>query len=82
MAAIFVGSYLLLLAAGVLLGIVAAVLTKLMNLSSGPVAIVVAVLMFVAFCAYIYCLVRASFLLNPVVIAEKADQPSAQLDIG
>ncbi|HXS05754.1 MAG TPA: hypothetical protein VN723_03125 [Rhizomicrobium sp.] len=71
MAAILIGSYLLLLAAGILLGIVAAVLAKAMNFSGSLVAIAVGILMIAAFCAYIYCLVRASFLLNPIVIAEK-----------
>ena len=71
MALIFVGSYLLLVAAGILLGIVASLLAKAMNLTGGVFAIVVAFFMIAAICAYVYCAVRVSFLLNPVVIAEK-----------
>ena len=71
MTAIFVGSYFLLLAAGILLGIVAAVLAKVMHLSGGLFGFAVAIVVIAAFCAYFYCVVRASFLLNPVVIAEK-----------
>ena len=71
MTLIFVGSYLLLVAAGILLGIVATLLAKAMNLAGGVFAIAVALLMVAATCAYFYCAVRATFLLNPVVIAEK-----------
>ena len=71
MAAILIGSYLLLLAAGILLGVVAAIAVKMANLSAGFLGIAVVLLSAAAFCAYFYSAVRAFFLLNSVVIAEK-----------
>jgi hypothetical protein len=74
MALIFVAAYLLLLTAGFLLGIATAVLAKIINMSAaaaGILALVAGFFMVAVFCAYFYCFVRASFLLNPVVIAEQ-----------
>jgi hypothetical protein len=69
-ALILIGSYILLLAAGIVLGIVTTMLIKAMNLSSTISTIFFIVAAIAAFCAYFYCLVRVTFFLNPVVIAE------------
>ncbi len=69
-ALILIGSYILLIAAGIVLGIVTAILIKAMNLSSAVSGIIIVVAGIAAFCIYLYCLVRVTFFLNPVVIAE------------
>jgi len=68
------GSYFLLIAAGVLLGLIVAILSKLVGfsgLTSGILAIVGVLAIIAAFCAYIYSIVRMTFLMNPVAIAEQ-----------
>lgn len=70
-AAIFAGSYIMLLAAGILLGAVVAILAKIANSLGIILGIVAVIAMIAAFGAYFYCLVRVAFLLNPIVIAEQ-----------
>ncbi len=67
---IFVGSYLLLIAAGALLEISVALLARTMHWSRAVPGATLVIVATVAFAAYIYSLVRATFFLNPVVIAE------------
>ena len=72
--AIFIGSYFLLLAGGILLGLIVGILGKLMgfsDLTRGVLAIAGVIVFIAAFGAYIYTLVRLTFFLNPVVIAEQ-----------
>ena len=73
-AAIMAGSYIFLLAAGILLGLIVSVLGKLMNFSDltrGVLAIAGVIAFMMAFCAYIYTLVRLTFFLNPITVAEQ-----------
>ncbi len=70
---IALGSYILLLSAGLLLGIVVAILAKVINVSPatrGILGIGAAIAIIAVFCAYVYALVRMTFFLNPVVVAE------------
>ena len=70
---IALGSYILLLSAGLLLGVVVAILAKVINFSSatrGILGIGAAIAIIAVFCAYVYALARMTFFLNPVVIAE------------
>lgn len=74
LATIAFGSYLLLIAAGILLGLLVAILGKLVGfsgLTSVILAIASVIALIAVFCGYIYSIVRASFLLNPIVIAEQ-----------
>jgi hypothetical protein len=67
---IIVGSYLLLIAAGALLEMSVALLARAMHWSRAVPAVSLVVMATLAFGAYIYSLVRATFFLNPVVVAE------------
>ena len=67
---IFLGSYLLLIAAGALLEILVAILARAMHWSRAVPAASLVIVATLAFAAYIYSLVRATFFLNPVVVAE------------
>ena len=70
--ALIIGYFALLLA-GVVLGFGIAMLTKTVNngLFNGLIAILLAVAAIAAWCAYIYAVVRLTFLLVPVIAAEE-----------
>lgn len=67
---IVLGLYLALILGGVALGALLALVGRLLDLGRGAGGLMVILVTIIAFCAYIYILVRLTFFLNPVVIAE------------
>jgi len=62
--------YLLVIVAGVLFGLLIGLLSKVLNFSTAIRTALVIIAVAVAFCVYVYSIVRLTFLLNPVVVAQ------------